>query len=499
MNSVTIIGGGIGGLFTGAILAKEGWKVTVLEKNAVAGGGLQCFTRNGAIFETGMHVMGGFRHGGSLHKICRYLGILEDLAMVDVDDDCMDEVKYLSDGSTYRIASGKERFIESLASYFPKERENIRRYVDELYSIADEVALFNLRPSSDNIMVHSERFNIAADRLIAEFTDDKRLQDLLAYLNPLYGGVAGHTPAYIHALINVLYINGATRFAGGSQQLADRLSDLIRINGGEVHTNHEVTDIRVEDRTICEIVTKSGSFKSEKYISAVHPCELLRLLPEKVFPKSYRTRLQEIPNSNSAFSLFIKLRSGTFPYINHTCYYQDDYGDVWHHTTYNPNRWPKGFMYMTPPDENQGEYAERMLINCIMDFEPVKRWEETRVGHRGKEYELWKQELTDRILERMEDLRPGFKQCVESVYAASPLTIRDFYHTKEGAIFGYRKDCENILLSQVPIYTKISNLLLTGQNINLHGICGVPLTAINTAEALLGRNAVINKINECYV
>jgi all-trans-retinol 13,14-reductase len=154
---------------------------------------------------------------------------------------------------------------------------------------------------------------------------------------------------------------------------------------------------------------------------------------------------------------------------------------------------------MTPPDENQGEYAERMLINCIMDFEPVKRWEETRVGHRGKEYELWKQELTDRILERMEDLRPGFKQCVESVYAASPLTIRDFYHTKEGAIFGYRKDCENILLSQVPIYTKISNLLLTGQNINLHGICGVPLTAINTAEALLGRNAVINKINECYV
>jgi all-trans-retinol 13,14-reductase len=348
-------------------------------------------------------------------------------------------------------------------------------------------------------MVHSERFSIAADKLIAEFTDDRRLQDLLAYLNPLYGGVAGHTPAYIHALINVLYINGATRFAGGSQQLADRLSDLIRSNGGEVHTNHEVTEIRVEDRTICEIVTKSGSFKSEKYISAVHPCELLRLLPEKVFPKSYRTRLQEIPNSNSAFSLFIKLRSGSFPYINHTCYYQDDYGDVWHHTTYNPNRWPKGFMYMTPPDENQGEYAERMLINCIMDFEPVKRWEETRVGHRGKEYELWKQELTDRILERMEDLRPGFKQCVESVYAASPLTIRDFYHTKEGAIFGYRKDCENILLSQVPIYTKISNLLLTGQNINLHGICGVPLTAINTAEALLGRNAVINKINECYV
>ena len=39
--SVVIIGGGLGGLFTGAILAKEGLHVTVLEKNATIGGGLQ--------------------------------------------------------------------------------------------------------------------------------------------------------------------------------------------------------------------------------------------------------------------------------------------------------------------------------------------------------------------------------------------------------------------------------------------------------------------------
>lgn len=42
-----IIGGGLGGLFTGAFLSKEGVEVTVLEKNNVIGGGLQCFKRNG--------------------------------------------------------------------------------------------------------------------------------------------------------------------------------------------------------------------------------------------------------------------------------------------------------------------------------------------------------------------------------------------------------------------------------------------------------------------
>ena len=84
---------------------------------------------------------------------------------------------------------------------------------------------------------------------------------------------------------------------------------------------------------------------------------------------------------------------------------------------------------------------------------------------------------------------------IANVYAASPLTIRDYYNTKEGAMFGYRKDCENLIFSQLPVYTKVKNLLLTGQNINLHGICGVPLTSINTAEAILGTNFLVREIN----
>ncbi len=58
------------------------------------------------------------------------------------------------------------------------------------------------------------------------------------------------------------------------------------------------------------------------------------------------------------------------------------------------------------------------------------------------------------------------------------------------------RDCQNILASQVNVVTKVKNLFLTGQNVNLHGICGVPLTAVNTAEAVLGVNYVVNKINK---
>ena len=132
-----------------------------------------------------------------------------------------------------------------------------------------------------------------------------------------------------------------------------------------------------------------------------------------------------------------------------------------------------------------------------MPFEMVAQWENTTVGHRGSDYEAWKEEKAAALLRQVEDLHPGFGECIEAMNTASPLTIRDFYGAKDGTICGFSKDCRNIALSQLPVVTKIDNLLLTGQNNNLHGFCGVPLTAINTCEALLGMNYVINKINPC--
>ena len=159
--------------------------------------------------------------------------------------------------------------------------------------------------------------------------------------------------------------------------------------------------------------------------------------------------------------------------------------------------WPLGFLMMTPPNEDQGAYATKVLVTAPMPFEMVKKWEHTTVGHRGADYEQWKEERAKELLAQMEEMFPGFSDAIEAINTSSPLTIRDFYGVKEGSICGFAKNCQNITLSQVPVVTKVRNLFLTGQNNNLHGFCGVPLTAINTCEAILGLNHVINKINEC--
>lgn len=492
-DEIVIIGGGVGGLFTGALLAVNGLRVTVLEKNHIIGGGLQCFGRDGHIFETGMHVLGGFGPDGTVSRICDYLGIRDRLSLQHISPECMDEIT-IGSGDRYRIPSGRERFTAYFCDRFPAETDGIRRYVDAMYRLADEVPLFSLR-ESEGITVHTDEFTMAADAFIARYVTDPHLRDLLAYLNPLYGGRRGMTPAYVHALINILYISGASRFVGGSQQLADALADVIRSHNGRVLADSEVTHVCVEAKQVRYIGTADGSRHiADRYIWAAHPCGLLRAASPGTFVRGYVRRLESIPLSYSAFTLFISLKPDRLPYIDHTCYYVDRYSDIWDQDIADDDTWPHGFMYMTPPDPDRGRYASRMLVHCVMGFDAVRRWEDTTVGRRGEDYRKWKAAHVSRVMDRLSRALPGLVDAVDKIYAASPLTIRDYYHTKDGAIFGYAKDCNNMMLSQLPVYTKVPNLLLTGQNVNLHGICGVPLTAIQTAEAILGPGTLLRAI-----
>jgi len=137
-----------------------------------------------------------------------------------------------------------------------------------------------------------------------------------------------------------------------------------------------------------------------------------------------------------------------------------------------------------------------VLLTAPMPFEMVKEWENSTTGCRGEDYERWKTERAEELLTLIEEMHPGFRKTIDKIVTSSPLTIRDYYGVKDGSISGFSKDCNQIALSQVPVVTKIRNLLLTGQNNNLHGFCGVPLTAISTCEALLGPNYIINRINK---
>ena len=343
----------------------------------------------------------------------------------------------------------------------------------------------------------SEDAILPYDELMDRYISDPKLKGLLTYMNPLFGGIAGTTPAFMGALLGVLHIGGTYQFVGGSQQMADLLKGVIEEAGGQVLANDEVVNIKVENHEVKQVVTRKGKvYRADGYISDVHPDVLLRLVGEKAFPISFKKRLQSIPETYSSFKVYVKFKEKAFPYLNHTSYCLLNYNSKFDLKTLQQENWPHSLMYYTPAVENQDEFAETMVIIGEMPFEWVKPWEDTTVGHRGEAYEQWKQEKTEIVLNLMEDLYPGFRDHIDFVTASSPLTIRDYYGNKDGSNYGFLKDSHNIMLSQMSVFTKVKNLFLTGQNVNIHGLCGVSLTAIQTAEAFVGANVIVRKINE---
>ena len=123
---VIIIGSGMGGLSCGVVLAKNGYEVTVLEQGQQLGGCLQCFSRRGARFETGMHFIGSAAEGQTLDRLLQYLEVKKDIQLSPLDADGYEVVAL--NGHRYCFAQGREAFIRQMTEYFPHQHDNLVRY-----------------------------------------------------------------------------------------------------------------------------------------------------------------------------------------------------------------------------------------------------------------------------------------------------------------------------------------------------------------------------------
>src|SRR5699024_6209014 len=96
----------------------------------------------------------------------------------------------------------------------------------------------------------------------------------------------------------------------------------------------------------------------------------------------------------------------------------------------------------------------------------------------------------------LEEKFPNIRDCVQSIHTSTPLSYRDYIGSHEGSMYGYVKDAEQPMRSFLSPKTRIENLLLTGQSLNMHGVLGVTISAIVTCGEIVGADYLIDKINE---
>jgi all-trans-retinol 13,14-reductase len=488
-----IIGSGIGGLVSGIILAKEGHSVCILEKNHQAGGNLQTFKRDGYKFSTGLHYIGSMDEGQTLHRFFKYLGILPDLKLKQLDPDGYDRIVFGEEDTVYNLAQGWDHFRESMKRQFPDETAAIDGYVETVRESIRSIPLYDLE-TAGSFNLDLTRLNRGTMSFLDSITGNRRLQHVLAGGNSVYHGAAHRTPLYMHSCIRNSFVSSAWKVSGGSDHLTDALLQAFSANGGTLVTDAPVTGFSrdIHDQ-INGVVLKDGNkYFGKQIISNLHPAATLKLDGLTKIRSGFSQRIESLENTAGFFTLYLVFKEDFFPYLNYNLfhYYNDDYftDDL------TDDNWPHSFVVYTPFYSEDQKYTRTASIISFMKNEDCRKWVDLPPDQRGQDYADFRDMKAERLLDAVEKRYPGIRNGIEKYYVSTPVTFKDFTGTPEGSGYGILKDCKDPLRSIILPRTKIPNLYFTGQNLNIHGILGTTTSAFITCSEFIGFKNLVNKI-----
>lgn len=473
-----IIGSGLGGLQCAYILAKHGMNVCVLEQGLQYGGCLQTYKRKGTTFDAGFHYVGGLDEGRPLHRLFDYFNLL-DLPWRKMDE-TFDEVFIGND--KYAIAQGHQNWQETLASYFSDQRENLRKY-DEKQAYIGEHIFDALGGRTADEFYNNEAFTTPAYKILSETISNEQLIKIISGTSLKMELRPETLPFYIFAQINNSFIEGAYRLVGGGATLINKLCENLKAMGVTLVNRAKVVSLEGKEGRLQAATCANGEkYEGKLFISNMHPAKTMELVSEETgIRKLYQKRIGRMENTYGMFTLNIGLKPESLPYLNKNQYFYTKEADPWH--IYSKES-PKGILASYGCVKEGEKWASCLDLITPMAYEEVAQWEGTQIGRRGADYEALKAEKAEQCISMAEKHIEGLREAIATTCTSTPLTYADYTGTKEGSAYGLRKDANNTLLTFLPPKTPVENLLLTGQNLNLHGILGVSMTSFVTCGAL---------------
>lgn len=481
-----IIGSGLGGLECAHILSKAGMSVLLLERGTQAGGCLQSYRRLGLAFDTGFHYVGGLDEGQSLHSAFRHLGLLR-LPWQRLDNH-FDRVTI--GNQTFNFAQGYDAFVETLTAAFPAERDALNKYADMLKQCGEQ-QFDALNPQTGESSLLSRLFETSAYQYLTETFHDPLLINVLCGTSLKMELRKESLPLFTFAHGNGSFIESSWRLKGDGSLIVNSLVDGIRMHGGEIICNTEVRELVEKDGKLVHAVCSNGEiYEGTIFISNIHPAVTCNLVKQSSrMKKVYRSRITHLENTFGMFTVSLRIKPQTPRYFNWNQYIYKE-PDVW--TFHLKNNPVSGVLVSCRIPEDGSKYVQQVDLLTPMNWSECEQWSHTEVGRRGEDYKAMKKRVADECITLAERFIPGLRDRITGCYTSTPLTYRNYTLTPEGSAYGLRKDFRNPIITLLSPRTPIPNLLLTGQNLMLHGLHGVTMTALFTCAEVLGKEPIWN-------
>lgn len=470
---VLVIGAGLGGLTSGALLARNGMKVLVIEQHSIPGGCATTFNRKDLRIEVGLHMIDGMDDSDPKVPVLKELGVLDHLDFIKAPE----FYRVVKGDSDITIPGDIQEAQRVLLEIFPHEKKGIVKFFKTITKLRKESYAFPrnkwrqllVLPVFPLLFPKLMRYMKASvgDFLDAIFSDEELKLILLGNLGYYHDDPYTTTMLYFGSA-QASYLTGGGHFIkGGSQGLSDYLASVIEKNKGTILYNHLVEEIIVENGGAVGVkYRKSGKKGGEQStVTAGHiianaavPNVINQLIKDhhakQLLEKAQRNH---IPGP-AILSLYMGFKSelkkfGLDAYSN----VLQDKGlnsqKLVHEYLYNDLE-KRSLIFVDYGQIDSGLAPEGKSVGVVVGFDTLEEWESLS----REKYKRKKEETAQVLMERLEDFIPGIRNEIEYYELATPLTIKRYTLNPEGTAYGFAQTPSQTGMHRFKIVSPVKNL-----------------------------------------
>ncbi|CAL2089723.1 all-trans-retinol 13,14-reductase [Tenacibaculum sp. 190524A05c] len=508
-----VIGSGMGGLATAAILAKEGQKVLVLERHYTPGGFTHIFKRKGYEWDVGIHYIGDVQRENSILK-----KIFDYVSNDQLNWEDMGEVydRIIIGDKQYDFVKGVKNFKAKMISYFPEEEKAINTYIKLVFEAVKTSKNYYISKTISPLLntliggFLKKPFYKYSDKttyeVLKSLTNNEELIKVLTGQYGDYGLPPKQSSFSMHASVARHYFGGGSFPVGGSSQIVNTISPVISDAGGTILTNAEVDEVIVKGNKAVGVKMLDGKeiFARNIVSNAGIITTYTKLLPQSTVQKhKLFDNLQKVKPSVAHVSLYIGLDGSPeeleIPKTNYWIYPDKIDHDTCVENYLKDLSQPFPVVYLSFPSAKDPDWSNRypgkssIDIITLIPYETFEKWSDTSWKKRGDEYEKIKEEIAQRLLAELYKQLPQVEGKVSYYELSTPLTTKHFVNYQKGEIYGLDHSPERYRQPFLKPKTPIKNFYLTGQDIVTAGIGGALFSGVLSAIAVTGKN-ILKKI-----
>ncbi|MDI6844920.1 MAG: NAD(P)/FAD-dependent oxidoreductase [Candidatus Saccharicenans sp.] len=476
---VIIVGAGPGGLACGALLAKHGARVLILEKDRHPGGTSYIFQRDGYRFPMGPL---SFSYPQYVSGLLNHLGVREGLKFK------RNSFQLVVPGMDLVFSSPPDVLKEELERIFPGEKSGLREFFLELERVMElvheaylwcpdylpermEKSRENLSDTGKTKTRTAELLNLSkipARDLLRKYFKDRKL---INFLGSMGSGEPVMSFLTLTTMWNIMSKVGIWYPEPGIHGICDALLELFKKEGGEYRPGTGVKRILVEKRKATGILLEDGTIvNSEAVVSnADYKTTFLQLVEESALEAGFFRMIEEIPYTGSELCVYLGIdpQGCDFSRMKATHLFFSPFALE---PAENLDEFPElasGEMEICRWTDNEPSHAPGGKVSLIlrlgMNYE---RFAKFRTGEKKRttDYIACKKHLALKLVRIAERIIPGLSQAVELMDVATPLTYQDWGHRYRGSIAGWSWSSEHTRASgrKVLIETPVMNLFMVG-------------------------------------